>query len=463
MVALTWACGSSSDSITEDTAAERAGDPSRMGDAEIVHDLRRQLARMVEEDRFSGTVLFAKHGRPLFAQAYGLASRAFGAKVELDTKFNMASTAKLFTSISVLQLAGEGKLSLDDALSAVLPDYPNQDVARRVKIGQLLAMTSGLGDYVSLKMLEGNPERLRRIEDYLPFFVNDPLRFEPGTQQAYSNAGFLVLGLVVERLSGQRFEEYVRTHIFEPAEMAHSGFYAFQDDIPNLALGYTRATEPGAPLTVALRLGRGASAAGGTGTYTTVEDLLRFAQAIQAGRLLDRKYTDLLMRYSPTEMWHLNGFEQDYARGIHITGHGGATSGTSTRLSMYPDLGYTVAVLSNYDGGARLVGDRLEARLTGEPTPRAISVSEDVFQAFAGSYVDGGLQPIVISVDRRGALFVAIPLQGKHKFVPLSSDEFFDDDMLTPRLRFTRDGGGTVTGLVLSGIGREPIKASKQP
>ncbi|WP_394821356.1 serine hydrolase domain-containing protein [Pendulispora albinea] len=480
-VSLTWACDApSSGSISEETGTapvaledelgtDAPADPSDRptSDAEIVRDLRALLARLVAEDRFSGTVLFAKHGQPLFAQAHGWSARAFNAKITMGTKFNTASTAKLFTSTSILQLAGEGKLSLDDTLSAVLPAYPNPAIARKVTIRQLLAMTSGMGDYVNMKLVERNPDMLRTIEDHLPFFVDDPLRFEPGTQQSYSNAGFMILGLVIERVSGQRFEEYVRTHIFEPAGMVDSGHYTSQDDIPNLALNYTSFTDPDGPRVVALRLGRGAAPAGGGGTHTTVGDLLRFAQAIRAGKLLDRTHTDLLMQYRPTEMWHLYGWDQTYVNGIHITGHGGATMGTSAAFSMYPDLGYTVAVLSNYDGAAMLVGSRLQARLTGEPSPRAVHVPDHVLQQFAGRYVEGGgggaptVPTIYITVEH-GALVVSIPLQGKHKFLPLSTAEFFDDDMLTPRLTFTRDGNGAVTGLVLTGIRRDPTRASKR-
>jgi D-alanyl-D-alanine carboxypeptidase len=290
--------------------------PRRMSDAELVRDLRSHMDRLVEEDRFSGTVLFAKDGKPLFEQAYGFANRAFDAKNNVDTKFNMASMAKLFTATSILQLAGQGKLSLDDTLSQVLPDYPNEEVASKVTIRHLLMHRSGLGDYVGRKLVEVNPWTLRSIRDYLPFFVDNPLLFEPGTQHSYSNAGMLVLGLVIEHLSGQRFEDYVDAHLFKPAGMVDSGYYTSADDIPNLALGYTRTgVEPGEPPKIALRLGSGAGPAGGSGTYTTVGDLLRFAQAVKEGKLLTQEYTDLLMKYSPTDAEHLYGWRQEYYPG----------------------------------------------------------------------------------------------------------------------------------------------------
>jgi CubicO group peptidase (beta-lactamase class C family) len=449
---------------------EPAKESSRsVSDTQLVGELRLQLMQLEAEGRFSGTVLLAKHGRPLLTWATGHANRAFDARNDIDTKFYTASIAKLFTSTAILQLAGAGRLSLDDTLTSVLPDYPNQEVASQITIRQLLMMTAGISDYAGPNFGEVNPSRLQKIEDYLPFFVSEPLRFPPGTRQAYSNSGFLILGLVIERLSGQTFTQYVTAHVFEPAGMRSSGFYASEDDIFNLALGYTPAHRgPDAPLKAALLFGHGAEPAGGSGVYSTAGDMLRFAQAVRTGALLTQEYVDLLMTYTPSAFNHRYGWEQSYINGVFSTGHAGGYSGASTSLLIYPDLGYTVAVLSNYDGASRLVSERLRFRLTGQLSPQPMPMSQALLRQFAGTYVSvvsgpGMLaQEIYVTVER-GALRVVDPREGKLKFVPLSAVEFFDYDMLSPRLVFTKDASGAVSGLKLTGIGPEPTTAVKQP
>lgn len=444
------------------------GPPSTMIDVELVRDLRRQLEQAEAEERFSGAVILAKHGRPLFLEAYGPANRAFGAVNDVNTKFNLASVAKMFTATAILQLAGEGRLSLEDPLISVLPDYPNREVASQVTIAQLLAMTSGMGDYANAALGQTNWLRLQTIEDYLPFFANDPLRFPPGSRFGYSNAGFMTLGLVIERLSGQSYRDYVRTRIFEPTEMKHTGYFTSEDDIPNLALGYTRSPlMKDSPLLVALRIGRGAEPAGGSGTYTTVADMLRFAEAIRRGRLLTPEYTDLLMTYRPSPFPHDYGWRHSLTNGVYSVGHGGATSGTSTGMFIYPQLGYTFAVLSNYDGASDLVGGRLKFRLTGQVEPRAFPLPHPVLQQFAGAYVTppagpGGVPETLYLTVERGSLFVQMPRQGIHKFVPMSANEFFDIDMLSPRLVFSRNASGQVVSLTLSGIGEGATTANRK-
>lgn len=441
--------------------------PGRMSDFEIVRDLRRQLEQTAAEGRFSGTVAFAKYGFPLFAEAYGRANRAFGVDNEIDTRFNLASVAKMFTTTAIMQLIGEGRLSLQDTLLSVVPDYPNRTVAASVTIEQLLSMTSGMGDYANAAFGQANWLRLRRADDYLPYFVNDLLRFTPGSRDGYSNAGYLVLGMVVERVTQQSFVDYVRSRIFTTADMRNTGFFTSEDNVQNLAVGYTAGPGENAPLGVALSLGRGAEAAGGSGTYSTVHDLLRFAESVKTGRLLPPEFTDLLMRYRPFGYRHEYGWQLDYASGVYSFGHGGDWSGTSARLEIYPELGYTVAVLSNADGAAHLVSSRLNYRLSGRASPRAVAMPQQILQQFGGTYATppsgpGGRSESLYVTVERGALFVKVPRQGTHKFLPLSATEFFDDDMLSPRLTFARDASGAVTGLTLTGIGLNAVSAARQ-
>jgi CubicO group peptidase (beta-lactamase class C family) len=452
------------------------GSKGRMSDAQIIQDLRSHLDKLAPEDRFSGTVLVAKGDEILFEHAYGYADRAFKAPNKVDTKFNLGSMGKMFTAVSILQLAQEGKLSLQDKLIKDLPDYPNKDVASKITIYQLLTHTSGLGDFFGKEFLDSSMAKFRTLESLLPLFVDKPLQFEPGAKWSYSNAGFIVLGLVIQHVSEETYYDYAREHVFRPAGMINTDNYNTDADVPNLALGYTNMPdEMGKPPSPQRRsnifiLQRGGSAGGG---YSTVEDLFRFAQALRGHKLLNTEYTDMIMTGKvPTPRPGVKygfGMEEMLENDVRIVGHGGGGPGINSQLDMYPELGYTVAVMSNYDQGATPVANRLRWELSGQELPQAIQLSPEALETFVGKYKPelppGAAQgmtppPIEITADH-GKLLVNVGM--KHTFLPSSPTEFFDEDAFQARLTFTKDENGHVIGLTLLGAGPMPIKATKQP
>src|SRR5262245_23274900 len=212
----------------------------KLSDQEIARQVEAYADRLAEADLFSGAVVLAKDGKPLFRKAYGLASKAYGVPNRVDTKFNLGSMNKMFTGVAVAQLAQRGKLAFDDPLVKHLPDYPNQEAARKVTLHHLLTHTSGVGDYFTDKYMETSKDRFRAVRDYFPLFVDKPLAFEPGQEFRYSNAGYMLLGAVIEKVSGQSYFDYVRAHVYEPAGMADTDAYEMDHDTPNLAVGYTR-------------------------------------------------------------------------------------------------------------------------------------------------------------------------------------------------------------------------------
>ncbi len=240
--------------------------------------------------QFSGVVVIARNGTPVIQLARGMADREARIPNDPETGFNLGSINKVFTQIAIRQLAAAGKLDLDSSLAKAWPDYPNADVARRVTVRQILQMRSGIGGNIFAAPAGGTRHDIRRLRDYLPLFVNNPLEFEPGTQRRYSNAGYIVLGLLVERLSGESYYDYVREHIYEPAGMTRTAHFAADSLPPHTALGYTTVDEdtgdpqPGASPRRNFETlpGRGSSAGGG---YSTAADLLRFVAALRAGRI----------------------------------------------------------------------------------------------------------------------------------------------------------------------------------
>jgi CubicO group peptidase (beta-lactamase class C family) len=236
------------------------------------------VQKQADADQFSGVLLIARDGKPVLQRAWGLANKESKTPNTMDTKFNIGSINKAFTKKAIEQLAAAGKLSLDDRIRKYLPDFPSP-AADKITIRQLLDHRSGLGDFFGPKYNAAPPSKLRELRDFLPLFADQPLKFEPGTGQSYSNAGYVTLGLIIESITGEKYRDYVAKNIFAPAGMNNSGFWAIDEKVPNRVTGYTM-RGPDGPLTERRTNenslpGRPSSAGG---AYTTAGDLLRFFQ-----------------------------------------------------------------------------------------------------------------------------------------------------------------------------------------
>jgi D-alanyl-D-alanine carboxypeptidase len=261
--------------------------PSPVSQSTLVRRLSSAVDSLANLGEFSGVVVLAKAGVPVYQSAHGLANSARRIPNNRETAFNIGSINKVFTQIAILQLAAAGKLDLDSTIAKYWPDYPNQEVARRVTIRQLIRHSSGIGGNIFDPPATGKRNDIRTLQDYLPLFVNEPLQFEPGSRNEYSNAGYVVLGLLIERLSGQDYYSYVKEHIFDPAAMTRTGSYFVDSLPPNTAIGYTRGRQTASPDAPVLPNsddlpGRGSSAGGG---YSTAQDLLKFLKALREHRM----------------------------------------------------------------------------------------------------------------------------------------------------------------------------------
>jgi CubicO group peptidase (beta-lactamase class C family) len=354
--------------------APTASDSGRpLSDEEVAKATQAYVEKLAAADAFSGTVLIARGDTLVYQGAFGLASRGFQVPNRLDTKFNLGSMNKMFTAIAIAQLVEAGKLSFQDTVGKVLPDYPNKAVAEKVTVHQLLTHTSGLGSFFNDKYAAADKSRLREPKDFLPLFVDEPPEFEPGARWSYSNSGFLLLGALIEKASGQSYFDYVREHIYKPAGMTSSDCYELDRDPPNLAVGYTRQGSGGQQSpkrdwnNLYLHVVKGGPAGGG---YSTVEDLWRFSQALQANKLLGAKATQLVTtgkvqpRPEDKDTRYAYGFFDEQLQGARIIGHGGGFPGINSQLDIYLGKGYTVAVMSNQDPpSAQRVSQRIRALL----------------------------------------------------------------------------------------------------
>ncbi len=333
----------------------------RLSEPQLIAALRSDLEKATAAGRFSGAVLLARNGRPVFEQAYGLGDRAHNVPNRADTRFRIGSMNKMFTATAVLQLAQAGKIHINDPIGVYLTDYPNRDVAMRVTIHHLLTHTGGTGDIFGPEFEQHRLE-LRQMRDYVALYGERGLEFEPGSRHVYSNYGFILLGVLIERVSGQSYYEYVRQHIFVPAGMNHTGSEPESTQVEGRSIGYMRQGVQWTPNTNTLPY-RGTSAGGG---YSTVGDLLAFANALTGHRLLDAQHTALLTTGKVDAIPGIRygyGF-MDANRDGHWFGHGGGAPGMNGELRIYPDSGYVIAVLANMDPPAatrvaEFIGERL--------------------------------------------------------------------------------------------------------
>ncbi|SEL99802.1 CubicO group peptidase, beta-lactamase class C family [Chitinophaga rupis] len=302
---------------------------------------------MERSQHLSGVVLVARQGQPIFQGAYGWASREYSRKNTMATKFNLASMNKMFTGLSIMQLYQAGKLSPEDKVGKYLPGLSNKAIRDSVTIHQLLTHTSGVGNFWE-EHAGAAKEKYRTAADYLPLFINKPLAFTPGAGFLYSNGGYILLGLIIEAVSHQSYDDYVNEHIYIPAGMKHTGAYALDEINIGLATGYIMDPErPGHwKNNTWQNVIKGTPAGGG---YSTARDLLQFSNALLQYKLLNKQYTATYLqgRVKYGKGFYGYGFSSDTINAHHVLGHTGGHFGIANELMIYEDLDYTVIILTN--------------------------------------------------------------------------------------------------------------------
>lgn len=318
--------------------------PAPMEWAALVQEATRRLNELKAGDKLSGSFLMSCKGQPDFEWSGGLADREASISVSAATRFRMASLGKMFTAVAILQLADAKRLTLDDPLSRHLPEYPNKAVAEAITLRQLLNHTSGTGEVFGDHFPKIS-ESLKTHRDYWGSFASKELAFDPGTQEGYSNYGYILLGSVIEAVSGQSYYDYVEQHIFRPAGMTSTGSEPETATIPELANAYTETEGKWVRETARLPW-RGTAAGGG---YTTPRDLVKFVTALQAGKLLSEQSLAAATGPQNIKGWYGYGFMVSGEGRDKQYGHEGGAPGMNGILNVRPAQGCTVAGLSNFD------------------------------------------------------------------------------------------------------------------
>lgn len=409
--------------------------------------LKQVVQPYVDAQMFMGSVLVAEDGKVIFSKSYGMADLEWSVPNSPTTRFNIASMTKQFTAASILLLEDRGKLKTDDLVKKYLPEAPAS--WDKITIYHLLTHTSGIpGDAAEYE--PGTPDKL--------VFNDKPLDFQPGERWAYTNLGYIVLGYLLERISGQTYEEFVQENIFKPLGMKDSGLMSFVTIIPRRASGYwpgsngiENADRPDA------RMGFSSGS-----LYSSTEDLLRWNEGLFGGKLL--KPASLRKMTTP--------FKSDYACGLYVKRvnghlmieHDGNNIGFNSDMAYYAEDRIAVIVLANLNGTVISEMTRaLAAVAYGETPPipsvhKEISLSKEVLTRYEGTYQFPHYS--LKMVPEGNHLLVEFDNGGTLAVFPESDTKFFSKPWPT-QFEFSKNEHGAFTILRRHQDGGEEIGAKK--
>lgn len=406
-----------------------------------------EYIRAYEEiNLFSGTVLVAKNNEIIFKKAYGKADYSNNIRNTLTTKFRICSLTKSFTAMAIMQLEQKRLLSRNDTLSKYITDYPAGD---EITIHHLLTHTSGIVNHTELPSFSTD-RRLKpcTVNDTINTFKNKPLNFKPGKKFDYSNSNYILLGLIIEKVSGKSYGDFIRENIFESLEMHNSGFEYYGQKFENFAKGYKLLN--GNITDADFRVMSNAHASGAL--YSTVEDLYLWDRALYTQKLIDKS------RLSDMFKPHTTGY--GYGWGItkifnkKVAAHGGDIEGYTAYITRFIDDDACIITLSNF--GHTPIGKiniELAAILFGQKykLPRKAKKDNTVYENYkdyVGQYKLN--EKLTFHITQKGnQLFCQLTGQNKLELHPESETKFFFREV-EATVTFVRNKKGRVTNLVLN-------------
>lgn len=394
-------------------------------------------------------VLIIKDGRMVLRKGYGMADLELGVAVEPDMVFRLGSITKQFTAVCILMLVEQGKLSLSDDITKFFPDYPTH--GRAITVEHLLTHTSGIKSYTSLPAWLGMWRKDMTVKELIDLFKDEPMDFAPGARWSYNNSGYILLGAIIEKVSGQTYEDFLRQHIFDPLGMKHSFYGSASRVIPRRIPGYSKGASG---FENAQYLSMTQPYAAGS-LLSSVDDLALWDAALNTDRLikqslLQRAFTPFVLKDKTTAGYGY-GWSRTAYLGHTIIEHGGDINGFSTFQLRMPEDHLSVFILSNRGFGPPWPTNlalQLAALAIGQPLRPAVAVSlpTDAMDALVGVYRIDDKETYVV---RRNADKLTIQRTGgsQREIFSLSATEFFYDRDTIDRLNFTKDASGKIVGL----------------
>lgn len=404
-----------------------------------VPEMEKLMTMYAEQKWFSGSVLVVQKGKVLLSKGYGMANYELDVPNTPKTKFRLGSVSKQFTAAAILQLQERGLLNVHDALSKFIPDYPHGD---SITVHQLLNHTSGVADFTSMMGYKASMRNATTLEETIAIFKKEPLDFTPGTEYSYSNSNYVLLSYIIEKVSGETYAHYIRTHIFEPLGMTDSGYDNADDLIKNRASGYRTEGDGFANASFIDMM----IPAGAGGLYSTTEDMYKWDRALYTEKVLKKQSLDAM--FTPGLDHYGYGWAiLDKPRKM-IT-HSGGINGFVSNIARFPDDDVCIIVLGNSEDAESVnITNRLTAILFDNYTvPAVAKIDTSVYTDYAGEYELAPDFLITISTED-GRLFAQATGQNRFEIYPSSQTKFFLK-VVDAQLTFVRGAEGRVDTVIL--------------
>jgi CubicO group peptidase (beta-lactamase class C family) len=427
------------------TLPARAAGPVSASDLAAYAD--KLLSSVYPAGQPGAAVLVQKDGQAVLRKGYGMANLELGVPVTPENVFEIGSITKQFTAAAILLLQERGQLRVEDPITKYLPDYPTH--GQTITIENLLTHTSGIPSYTGLPEWYPHIREDMKPADLVALFKDKPLEFTPGEQWAYDNSGFFLLGMIVEKVSGKTYEQFVEEEIFRKLGMTHSRYGHSEEIVPLRASGYSK-DDQGFRNTAFISMTQPYAAGA---LMSTVDDLAVWARALQGETLLKKDSLDRML----TAHRLPSGVSTQYGygigvldfRGTRVLGHGGDINGYTANVTWAPEERLFVAILSNNDASDPRPDDltlRIVAKATGKPVEerKTLQLDARALDEYTGVYRFDG--QVTRAILREGTRIFAERNGRRQEISAVAPDEFVYPDG-TSTLRFRRDAQGKVTGV----------------
>lgn len=388
---------------------------------------------------FNGTVLVMQKGKAIYSKAFGMADREWDIANTVNTKYRIGSVTKQFTAACILQLAEQGKLSLDDKLSKYIPDYPKGD---SITTHMLLNHTSGIQNYTNIPEFWPKAVLPLSHDSMIALFKNKPLNFSPGTKWDYSNSGYYLLGVIVEKASGKNFSRYLLENIINKTGLKNTGMDQLDSVLAYRAKGYSKNRQNVWEHAMLISM-EGPYSAGAM--FSTVDDLYNWTKALHNNQVLSAASTQKM----------LTPYKENYGYGIGIdslkkhkrVSHSGGIPGFSSYLSSFPDDDLSVVVISNNGSNSSSLGIALESIMFDLPVqipynPKEVKIDTAILDNYLGKYIATG--PIEL-IKKNGKLYRHRDGSPDIELKPESNTRFFYADASDRFIEFEIDKAGKIS------------------
>ena len=414
-------------------------------DKQLSQTFDTMLSNVFKPNGPGATIIVSRKGEVIYKKGFGMADMELNVPVHPDMIFRIGSITKQFTAVAILQLAEQGKLSLQDEIKKFIPDYPAQD--HKITVEHLLTHTSGIKSYTNMKDFQTMMRKDMKPLEIVDVFKNEPMDFAPGAKWNYNNSAYILLGYIIEKISGKTYEQYVREHLFAPAGMTNSGYGSENRIIKNRAKGYQKSTndyENADYLSMTLPYAAGS-------LVSTVEDLLKWNRAVHSYKLvskasLDKAFTDYKLSDAKSTNYGYGWFLSN-VQGSKTIEHSGGINGFLSDAIYLPAEDIFVAILSNCTcNPVEELAIKIAALTMGKPYDRKeIAMNDAAAKEYAGVYENANGEQRVIAVtgnkltSQRGS-------GNKLSIKPYEKDKFFFDNVLHT-LHFIRNSAGQIEKL----------------